>query len=72
MTGLAPDGGLFVPEQIPTLDVSMEERREDDVSGNRIYSYETVSDGFYRRRVKSTVSERHMIVSLIPKRSRLL
>lgn len=25
LTGLAPDGGLFVPEQIPKLDVSMEE-----------------------------------------------
>ena len=24
LTGLAPDGGLFVPEQIPKLDVSME------------------------------------------------
>ncbi|MCI5868831.1 MAG: threonine synthase [Dorea sp.] len=27
LTGLAPDGGLFVPETIPTLDVSMDEMK---------------------------------------------
>lgn len=28
LTGLAPDGGLFVPNEIPTLDVSLEELKE--------------------------------------------
>lgn len=28
LTGLAPDGGLFVPEQIPTLDVSLGELKD--------------------------------------------
>lgn len=28
LKGLAPDGGLFVPEQIPTLDVSMDQLKE--------------------------------------------
>ncbi len=28
LTGLAPDGGLFVPEQIPTLDISMESLKD--------------------------------------------
>ena len=28
LTGLAPDGGLFVPEKLPTLDVSMEQLKD--------------------------------------------
>ncbi len=28
LTGLAPDGGLFVPETLPTLDVSMDELKD--------------------------------------------
>jgi threonine synthase len=28
LTGLAPDGGLFVPEQIPVLDMSMDEMKD--------------------------------------------
>mgnify|MGYP002226078721 CR=1 FL=1 len=31
LKGLAEDGGLFVPEQIPTLDVTMEEHQKHDV-----------------------------------------
>ena len=28
LTGLAPDGGLFVPENLPVLDVTMEELKD--------------------------------------------
>ena len=28
LKGLAPDGGLFVPEEIPKLDISLDELRQ--------------------------------------------
>ena len=45
LKGLAEDGGLFVPDSIPALDVKLE-----DLAG---FSYqETASGGFHGRRVK--------------------
>ena len=49
LTGLAPDGGLFVPEQIPKLDVSMEALSKMTYQET---AYETVFDGFFGRRIK--------------------
>lgn len=52
LKGLAGEGGLFVPTQIPALDVSMEELGEDELSGDSLRGDEAVSDGFYGGRVK--------------------
>ena len=43
LKGLADDGGLYVPEQIPALDIPAEELAKDDVSGDRIRRYEPFS-----------------------------
>ena len=40
LKGLANDGGLYVPTEIPSLDVSMEELSK--------MTYQTVSDRLYR------------------------
>ena len=47
-----------MPEQIPTLDVTMEELKKHDVSGDRIRSDETVSDRLYRGGVKALHRQR--------------
>ena len=47
LKGLAPDGGLFVPSELPKLDVTMSDRK--DISGDRISRNEAVPDRFYRR-----------------------
>ena len=43
LKGLADDGGLFVPDSIPKLPVSLGELARDDLSGDRICGYEAVS-----------------------------
>ena len=47
LKGLAPDGGLFVPSELPKLDVTMSDLK--DISGDRISRNEAVPDRFYRR-----------------------
>ena len=49
LKGLAPDGGLFVPSELPKLDVGSERK---DISGDRISRNETVPDRFYGRRTE--------------------
>ncbi len=51
LKGLADDGGLFVPESIPKLDVTIEEL-EDVLSGDSICGHEALFYRLYRRRVK--------------------
>lgn len=34
LKGLADDGGLFVPDQIPQLDVSLDQIGKDELSGD--------------------------------------
>ena len=41
MKGLADDGGLFVPESIPKLDVTLDELKRDVLSGNSLCCDET-------------------------------
>ena len=44
LKGLADDGGLYVPEQIPALDIPLaEELAKMNVSGDRIRRYEPFS-----------------------------
>ena len=45
LKGLAPDGGLFVPSELPN-NVRSERK---DISGDRISRNEAVPDRFYRR-----------------------
>ncbi len=52
LKGLAPDGGLFVPSELPKLDVSMSRSERKDISGDCICCNETVPDRFYGRRTE--------------------
>ena len=52
LKGLAPDGGLFVPSELPKLDVSMSDLKGKSISGDRISRNEAVPDRFYRRRTE--------------------
>ena len=52
LKGLAPDGGLFVPEEIPKLDVSMEQLKSavNEVEQPlKHYIPDCVCYGIYRR-----------------------
>ena len=52
LKGLADDGGLFVPESIPKLDVTIEELAKMSYQGDSICGHEAVFYRLYRRRVK--------------------
>ena len=49
LKGLAPDGGLFVPESIPSLDKSLEELSK---MSYKEVGHEALFYRLYRRRVK--------------------
>ena len=69
LKGLADDGGLFVPDQIPKLDVSMEELKGNELSGDCLCSYEAVSDRFYRGRAEELYQIVLMMLNLTRRRS---
>ena len=68
LKGLAPDGGLFVPESIPSLDKSLEELSKMSYKEVAYEVMKLMLDDFYRGRVKKPVLTRLMILSLILKR----
>ena len=47
LKGLAEDGGLFVPESIPKLDVPMAELKGDDIPGDSVCGHETIPHRLY-------------------------
>ena len=49
LKGLAPDGGLFVPSELPKLECNNVRSERKDISGDRISRNEAVPDRFYRR-----------------------
>ncbi len=52
LKGLAPDGGLFVPSELPKAGCINVGSERKDISGDRISRNETVPDRFYRRRTE--------------------
>ena len=66
LKGLAPDGGLFVPEEIPKLDVSMEQLKS--MSYQEI-AYEVMK--LFLADFTEGALRKHMTASLIRKRLHL-
>ena len=64
----ACDGGLFMPTEIPALDVPVERSGRYDVPGDGLRGDEAVSDGFYGGRVKG-LSQGPTTANLTRKRS---
>ena len=52
LKGLTNDGGLFVPDSIPKLQVSVEDLKEMTYQ-DIVHGYEGISHRFYRGRVKN-------------------
>ena len=57
LKGLADDGGLFVPDRIPSLDVTIDELADMNYQETAYAGHETVFNRFYRGRVKGLHSE---------------
>ena len=49
LKGLAPDGGLFVPSELPKLDVTMSDLKGKTYQEIAYTRNEAVPDRFYRR-----------------------
>ena len=67
LKGLAPDGGLFVPEEMPVLDVPMEELKGMTYQETAYAVMKQFLTDFTESELR-TVSLRHMIRNLIQKR----
>ena len=65
LKGLAPDGGLFVPEKLPVLGKSMEELKDLNYQDTAYEVMKLFPYRFYRRRVEGIVLKKHMTASLM-------